>query len=519
MRFFVTIAIINLLLVLNQRMLVCKSYVKKNNKTNLLFRLFFSLAALIVVNLFLSNPILAQPCAGGTPSYTIDLTGNNDSIWTSPNVSRAGNCCATSNCIEFNVTLDQFASGIQIDIISGATPGGALDYQVSCGPAQAFGQPVCLSGTGPFRITFCKPGNNPNVYQISSIPKPEINGNLAGSTSCGIYMKAAGFELLGLTWTSIPSDTTINNYLSCRNDCDSVSVIPGPAVYPLTLVYQVCGNVVGGCFPAATCDTITLRLSATPVVRILPENPVVCFGSATRLITANPTGGFAPYSYLWNDNDTSSNKYVGVGTYRVTMTDSVGCVVARDTVVVTGFSMPFVANAGNDTSICASVTSVNLNGSIQVASGGIWSGGTGTYNPNNTTLNTVYTPSATEKSAGFANLVLTSTDNSGCTAVRDTVQITINPLPAPIISGDTVPCSGRTKSYSVAAIASNTYLWTVSGGTISGSNTGNLVNITWGAAGSGSVTIKQTNTYGCEFTTIKNINILASPGPATLYHY
>ncbi|MDP1727643.1 MAG: hypothetical protein Q8M15_12740 [Bacteroidota bacterium] len=517
MRFLLTIAIINTLLVLSQKLVVCKAYAKKNAKTNMLFRIFFSI--ILIINCLIYNPLSAQPCTGSTPSYTIDLTGNNDSIWTSPNVSRDGNCCATANCIEFNITLDPLSSGIQIDIISGATPGGALDYQVSCGPAQPFGQPVCLSGTGPFRITFCKPGNNPNVYQITSIPKPEINGNLAGSTSCGIYMKATGYEILGLTWTSLPFDSTINNYLSCRNDCDSVSVVPGPAVYPLTLVYQVCGNVIGGCFPAATCDTITLRLSANPVVRITPENPIVCYGSATTVITANPTGGFAPYQFVWNDNDTSRVKSVGVGTYRVTMTDSVGCITARDTVVVTGFSAPFVANAGTDTTICASTTSLNLNGSIQVASGGIWSGGSGTYNPGNTSLNATYSPSAAEINAGGVNLILTTTDNSGCTAVRDTVHFTINPVPAPVISGDTLPCSGRTKSYLVTPVAGSNYLWTVSGGTLSGSNTNNLVNIIWGTAGSGNVTIKQTNSYGCEYTAQRSINILASPGPATLYHY
>jgi hypothetical protein len=41
----------------------------------------------------------------------------------------------------------------------------------------------------------------------------------------------------------------------------------------------------------------------------------------------------------------------------------------------------------------------------------LWSGGAGTYNPNNTTLNAVYTPTAAERTAGTVTLTLTTTGN------------------------------------------------------------------------------------------------------------
>lgn len=244
MRFLVTIAIINSLLVLSQRMVMCKAYIKKNAKTNVLLRFFFSITVVFVFCLLLNNPLIAQPCTGGTPSYSINLTGNNDSIWTSPNVSRAGNCCGTSNsnCIEFNVTLDPNSRGIRIDTISGAIPSGSY-YKVACGSPQSFGQPVCLNGTGPFRITFCKSGNISNVYRITAIPKP--------------------------------------------------------------------------------------------IVTITPDNPTVCYGAGTNVtLTANYSGGVLPYYYTWNNGDTSRIKTVGSGTYHIAVTDSLGCIVARDTSIV-----------------------------------------------------------------------------------------------------------------------------------------------------------------------------------------
>ena len=520
MRFLFAILIINTILYLTQRVEEMKAYFKGRAKSNMFLRIFLLIPVLVGLELIVANPIFAQPCTGGTPSYTLNLSGNDDSVWTSPSVPRAGTCCGGGNCIEFNIILDPGSSGIKLDIISGATPGGALYYSISCGPNQAFGQPICISGTGPFRVTFCKPGANANVYRITAIPKHRITGHATGSAACGVYMKALGFKVDDLTWTSIPSNSTYNNYLSCRSDCDSVFVTPGPSVvYPLTINYKVCGDIIGNC-SAATCDTIQVRMVGNPSVVITPDNPTVCYGSGTTVaITANVTGGISPYHYLWSNGDTSRIVTVGAGTYRVAVTDSLGCFVARDTNIVTVYISPNAANAGIDTSICASVSSVRLHGVIQVATGGKWTGGSGTFSPNDTTLNALYFPTVSEKNAGFVNLILTSTGNHSCPAGKDTVRLSINPLPTPIIVGDTIPCSKKTRSYSVTPIASHTCLWTVSGGALLTSNSGNPISVLWGPAGSGSVSIRQTSSFGCQTTVVRNITILPLPGPSTLYHY
>jgi hypothetical protein len=70
-----------------------------------------------------------------------------------------------------------------------------------------------------------------------------------------------------------------------------------------------------------------------------------------------------------------------------------------------------ITNAGADQTVCASSPNVTLAGTIVGgATTGTWSGGTGTYNPNNTTLNAIYTPSAAEITAGTVTLTLTSAD-------------------------------------------------------------------------------------------------------------
>jgi hypothetical protein len=76
-----------------------------------------------------------------------------------------------------------------------------------------------------------------------------------------------------------------------------------------------------------------------------------------------------------------------------------------------------VVDAGTNASVCANNSAISLNGSVTGATGGTWTGGTGTYSPNNTTLNATYTPSAAERTAGTVTLTLTSTGNGNCNAV------------------------------------------------------------------------------------------------------
>jgi hypothetical protein len=91
-----------------------------------------------------------------------------------------------------------------------------------------------------------------------------------------------------------------------------------------------------------------------------------------------------------------------------------------DSRVITFTPSPTV-DAGANGSVCANNSAITLNGSFTGSTGAIWSGGTGTYNPNNTTMNAVYTPSAAERTAGTVTLTLTTTGNGNCNAVSDAV--------------------------------------------------------------------------------------------------
>jgi hypothetical protein len=111
--------------------------------------------------------------------------------------------------------------------------------------------------------------------------------------------------------------------------------------------------------------------------------------------------------------------------------------------VITFTPAPTV-NAGVNGSVCANNSAITLAGSVVGATGGVWSGGAGSFAPNNATLNAVYTPTAAERTAGSVNLTLTSTGNGNCSAVSDQVLWTITPAPTANAGADQTLCANNT---------------------------------------------------------------------------
>src|SRR5204863_456778 len=113
-------------------------------------------------------------------------------------------------------------------------------------------------------------------------------------------------------------------------------------------------------------------------------------------------------------------------------------------------------------------------------------------------------------SAGPGNVNVTQTNSLGCDSTV-ALSVTIRPTPVPVITGNTTPCSNKVNAYSITASAGNTYLWTVTGGTITGTNTTSSINVLWGSAGSGNISVIQTNSFGCDSTVASSITIRPTP--------
>ncbi|MFA6261862.1 MAG: hypothetical protein WC760_10365, partial [Bacteroidia bacterium] len=405
------------------------------------------------------------------------------------------------------------SAGIKLSIISGAMPGGALYYDIGCTGSYPVDSQICLNGVGPHRITFCKPGNNANEYQITAIPRPSLTGKLTINEACIGHMEISGLIESSITWQSVPNNATYNAYLNCSTGCDSVTITPS-GNYPPSVNYRVCGLIDGACAGSTFCDTATIRFITNTDVNILPKNGTICFGGIPATLTANPIGGLAPYSYSWNTGATTQSIQVTTpGTYFVTMLDSIQCITARDTVTVTSFTSPILADAGNDTSICTARNFVLLRGSVQAVTTGVWIGGSGTFSPDSTNLHATYYPSVAETNAGVAYLKLVTTGNGTCPADTNALQITISPSLTPSIGGNTDVCEFKDYTYSTALNVNSTYQWNISGGSIIGSSTESSVNVLWLASGLGTLTVTETNDSDCDSTAEITVNIAPKPNP------
>src|SRR4051812_47005543 len=96
---------------------------------NKLTSLLFSLLLLLT----LGKSSFAQ-CAGSVPTYTVDFTGNPDSIWSGLNLARSGLCCGHTNpdrCLQFVVTMDPQQEGISLTT-SGAIAFGSGGIELEC---------------------------------------------------------------------------------------------------------------------------------------------------------------------------------------------------------------------------------------------------------------------------------------------------------------------------------------------------------------------------------------------------
>ncbi|MEX0965630.1 MAG: PKD domain-containing protein [Bacteroidia bacterium] len=457
----------------------------------------------------------AQNCGANTPSFTIDLTGSPDSIWTSTSVKRADTCCGASApdvCIEFVVTLDSLSYAIKLELIAGALPPGALFYQVGCGPQVPIGTQICLNSVGPHRITFCKPGNNENVYQLSAIQPPSSSPDIIVSEGCRGVITASGFEPSSIVWKSVGNDSLHNSFLDCQAGCDTVNVKATPG-YPAFVDYEVCGIPLGGCSSINICDTTRVYFVSDLTVNILPDSPAVCFGGTPVTLKAVVTGGKAPYTYIWSTGSTDSSIMAGLGTYQVQVSDQTNCPAVATSIFVDSFSVPIRALPGNDTLICSGSQGIALNGRVEAAAGGIWSGGQGTFSPNRTALNAVYSPSSTEMASGQVTLTLTTTGNKTCPADSQQMQVTISQTPEAKLLGSTAVCEAGIHTYSSAQIPGNQYRWQVIGGQFLSDSTGDTVQVEWGSAGTGQLTLTETNAAGCDTTVTRAITIFSKPLP------
>lgn len=262
-------------------------------------------------------------------------------------------------------------------------------------------------------------------------------------------------------------------------------------------------DIATGCQGTATAGIPSAPQLAATATLATNANCLVG-GSAT----ASATGGTPPYTYHWDNNQTTATATnLGAGPHSVTVTDSKGC-IATATVNIGQDQGPTVTASAISDATCTTGGSA-----LATATGG--AGGYVYLWDNGQT-----TPTATNLSAGPHTV--TVTDAGGCSA---TASVTITQSGAPTLTVSSVTnagCNGAGGSATVAAsggTAPYTYLWSnnATGATVSNLAPGTYSVTATDAAGctaSASVTISSAIPPNVVITASSNAKC-DQPGSAT----
>ena len=259
----------------------------------------------------------------------------------------------------------------------------------------------------------------------------------------------------------------------------------------------------------------------------------VCLNS-TRSYGVMPTAGS---NYTWNiiagtggagtiNNGVAPNNLIsvtwtssGTCTLEASETNQNNCTEVVASITITVELLPVVALAGpspvclNSTGNVYTTDAGMTNYAWTVAGGTISAGGT-------TTSNTV---TVTWDGTGPYSVSVNYNNPNGCTATTaKSFPVTINPLPAPVISGTDPTCGGNEGTYNTPAVAGNTYTWTVVGGTISSGLGTSQISVTWNPTlviTSGTVSVVETiGGSGCKATDTKTIVVNPKPTATDIWH-
>jgi gliding motility-associated-like protein len=302
------------------------------------------------------------------------------------------------------------------------------------------GNPVAI-GTGP-TITVTPPPAGANytchfVYPICN----------AGWSTCNIGVGNLGPDTVFVAPgpPNLPPPNVVANDPQCNNGCDgSIIITPNGGTGVITISWSQPGtnfsqiNLCAGAYPynlidAAGCtysSTVTLN-NPLPLISplIIGTNPI-CFGDCNGTSTTNPIDGIAPYTYLWDNGQTTQTAInLCAGAYNVTVTDANGC-PASNTITLTNPPMVVVGNITSLDTICYlssnesySVLNLGVGYSYNWASVGSIISGQGTN-----TISVDWSALPAGLIPGAVNVV--AVNQSGCASLPQVVDVYIlNVLP------------------------------------------------------------------------------------------
>ena len=199
-----------------------------------------------------------------------------------------------------------------------------------------------------------------------------------------------------------------------NNGAASASATGGTAPYTYfwsnSQTTQTSSGLIAGTYSVTVTDAN--GCSDTTTVSITQPAPIIVTTSSTPsgctvnngTATATPSGGTVPYTYLWNNAQTTQTATgLGAGTYTVTVTDANGCTITQNIIVIIDNSLTV--------SMSSTQAGCNANNGTATATP---SGGNGPYTYSWSNGQTTQTAVG----LGAGTFTVTVTDANGCTITQ-----------------------------------------------------------------------------------------------------
>lgn len=347
----------------------------------------------------------------------------------------------------------------------------------------------------------------PDVNSCLNNPEVTLNGSIANAGG-GLWVNGAG--------SYTPSNTSpVTDYLP-----DTSETVSGTSMY---LILTTTGN---GLCPAAF-DSVQITfvdgptVDAGPDIQVCRDTSIVplngTFTVAGGIVwSTNGSGTFTPSntnpnaSYVPTPADTAA----GCITFFLISTFNGNCNPVIDTMELCFYAPPTLVITADDT-IC---TGQPLTLSANTTTGnGYWTtAGDGTYTPDSLltpTSTPVYLNGPNDETNGSVQFIFVTTNNGGCQAVRDTLNVDVIPSPVPAFTSDQV-CFGQLTSLTNASTAVGGiagYQWITGGAPFSSAPNPTFI---FPLEGPNSVSLVISSNNGCVDTVTQNVLINYLPNVA-----
>ncbi|MBL0046784.1 MAG: PKD domain-containing protein [Bacteroidetes bacterium] len=370
-----------------------------------------------------SSPSISGVSAG---TYTLTVTDNNGCIASSSATITEAAALAIPITV-VNETCNNLNNGTAAVLASGGTPG----------------------------YTFLWTPGNFNTSSIS---------NLASGTYTLTVTDTKGCTAIGFATITEPATLTANfinqqnvNCFNAATGAVTVNAVGGTPNYsyfwvPGGFTTASLSNLQAGSYTVTLSDNNNCQTQNTVVITqptqalsvTATSTPVSCNGGNNGTTSANPTGGTAPYTYLWTPGNSTAQNPIGLlkGTYSVTVTDFNGCSAVSTTTVSEPTALTLLGSSSNSNcGLANGIASVSVSGGSGPFSFQ-WSPTGGT---NDTATGLI--------SGSYTVLVI---DGNGCSTSK-IVNVNDNNGPSVSIIGITnVTCFGGTNGSASASVASGT---------------------------------------------------------------